>query len=195
MENPFVVLVEAIRAFDALGIDYVVVGSIASSIHGEYRASGDIDIVADIKLHHVEPLVESLKSEFYVDDLTIRRAISEGRSFNIIHLQVVFKIDIFIPATELGTQQLARREQHLLDSTGLHRIWIATAEDTILAKLRYRLGQETSELQWRDVTGIIGARRSRLDQDYLRLWAARLGLTHLLHRGVSRICLAFHEGI
>jgi hypothetical protein len=119
MENPFVVLVEAIRAFDGLGIDYVVVGSIASSIHGEYRASGDVDIVADVKLHHVDPLVEKLRGEFYVDDLMMRRAISEGRSFNIIHLQVVFKIDIFIPATELGKQQLARREQHLLDSTGL----------------------------------------------------------------------------
>jgi hypothetical protein len=186
MENPLVVLVEAIRAFDALGIDYVVVGSIASSIHGEYRASGDVDIVADVKLHHVDPLAEKLRGEFYVDDLMMRRAISEGRSFNIIHLQVVFKIDIFIPASELGKQQLARREQHLLDSTGLQRIWIATAEDTILAKLHwYRLGQQISELQWRDVTGIIGTRRGRLDQDYLRLWAERLGLTDLLCRALA----------
>jgi len=163
MENPFVVLVEAIRAFDTLGIDYVVVGSTASSIHGEYRASGDVDIVADVKLHQVQALAEKLKAEFYVDDLMMRRAISDGGSFNIIHLRAIFKIDIFVPSTELGKQQLARREQHPLDSTGLQRIWIATAEDTILAKLHwYRLGQETSELQWRDVKGIIGARRGRL---------------------------------
>jgi hypothetical protein len=186
MENPFVVLVEAIRAFDALGIDYVVVGSIASSIHGEYRASGDVDIVADVKLQHVQPLVEKLKAEFYVDDLMMRRAISEGRSFNVIHLKAIFKIDVFIPATEFGKQQLARREQHLLSSTGLQKIWIATAEDTILAKLHwYRLGQEVSELQWRDITGIIGARRARLDQEYLRGWAQRLGLTDLLHRAMT----------
>ena len=186
MENPFVVLVEAIRAFDALGIDYVVVGSIASSIHGEYRASGDVDIVADLKSHQVEALVEKLETDFYVDDLMIRRAISEGRSFNIIHLKAVFKIDIFIPGTDLGKQQLARREQHLLDSTGLQRIWIATAEDTILAKLHwFRLGHETSELQWRDITGIIGAGRARFDQDYLRSWAERLGLTELLDRAFA----------
>ena len=186
MENPLAVLVEAISAFDALGIDYVVVGSIASSIHGEYRASGDVDVVADVQLHHVQTLAENLKAEFYVDDLMMRRAISDGRSFNIIHLKAIFKIDIFIPATELGRQQLVRREQHLLDSTGLQRIWIASAEDTILAKLNwYRLGQGTSELQWRDVTGIIGAGRARLDQDYLNSWAERLGLTDLLRRALS----------
>jgi hypothetical protein len=186
MQNPYVVLVEAIRAFDALGIDYVVVGSIASSIHGEYRASGDVDIVADVKPHHVDPLAEKLKAEFYVDDLMMRRAISNGRSFNIIHLKAIFKIDIFIPATELGKQQLARREQHLLDSTGSQQIWIATAEDTILAKLHwYRLGQETSELQWRDITGIIGAGRARLDHEYLGSWAERLKLIDLLHRALA----------
>jgi hypothetical protein len=187
MENPFVVLVEAIRAFDALGIDYVVVGSIASSIHGEYRASGDVDIVADVKLHHVQSLAEKLKGEFYVDDLMMmRRAISDGRSFNIIHLKAVFKIDIFIPATALGKQQLVRRELHRLDSTGLQRIWIATAEDTILAKLHwYRLGHETSELQWRDITGIIHAGRTQLDQNYLCSWAERLGLTDLLYRALA----------
>lgn len=186
MQNPFVVLVEAIRAFDALGIDYVVVGSIASSIHGEYRASGDVDIVADVKLHHVQPLADKLRAEFYVDDLMMRRAISDSRSFNVIHLKAIFKIDIFIPGTELGRQQLARREEHPLDSTGLQRIWIATAEDTILAKMHwYRLGQETSELQWRDITGIISASRARLDQDYLRSWAERLGLTDLLHRALA----------
>src|SRR5687768_5121268 len=187
MENPFVVLVEAIRAFDTFGIDYVVVGSIASSIHGEYRASGDVDLVADVKLHQVQALAEKLEAEFYVDDVMMRRrATSDGRSFNIIHLRAIFKIDIFVPATELGKQQLARREQHLLDSTGLQRIWIASAEDTILAKLNwYRLGQGTSELQWRDVTGIIGAGRARLDQDYLNSWAERLGLTDLLRRALS----------
>ncbi len=186
MENPFVVLIEAIRAFDSLGINYVVVGSIASSVHGEYRASGDVDIVADVKSEHVAPLADKLKAEFYVDDLMMQRAIAQGRSFNIIHLQMVFKIDVFIPLTDLGRQQLARREQHFLDSAGSQAIWIATAEDTILAKLHwYRLGQGTSELQWRDVTGIISAHRTPLDKTYLFSWAERLGLADLLKRAFA----------
>lgn len=92
MENPIVVLVQIVRAFERLGIDYVVVGSVASSIHGEYRASGDIDIIAELELRHVSALVEILKDEFYVDGQTIRRAIEHGRSFNIIHLTAISKL-------------------------------------------------------------------------------------------------------
>ena len=186
MENPLVVLIQVAGAFDALGIDYVVVGSFASSIHGEYRASGDIDIIADVEFRHIEPLVAALKVEFYIDDLTVRRAIEQGRSFNVIHLKAIFKVDIFVPATTLAKQQLARREQHKLDPNEEQKIWIASAEDTILAKLQwYRMGEEISELQWRDVRGIIGTQASDLDFEYLNRWAKRLGLLELLDRAMK----------
>ena len=186
MENPLVVLVQITRAFDALGIDYVVVGSFASSIHGEYRASGDIDIIADVGIRQVEPLVAALKEEFYIDDLTIRRAIAHGRSFNVIHLKAIFKVDVFIPVTTLAKRQLSRRQRHKIELTEEQIIWIATAEDTILAKLQwYRIGQEVSELQWRDVRGILGTQGSHLDFEYLEQWAESLGLLDLLERAVE----------
>ena len=186
MINPFVVLIEVIRALDALQIDYVVVGSIASSIHGEYRASGDVDIIARIESRHISSLVESLKNDFYVDDQMIRRAVERGGSFNVIHLTAIFKVDIFITASVLAEQQLKRREQHELGSIADQQIWVATAEDTILAKLYwYRLGDEVSELQWRDVRGIIETRRGMLDLDYLDDWASRLELHDLLQRALA----------
>ena len=62
-------------------------------------------------------------------------------------------------------------------------IWIATAEDMILHKLHwYRIGGEVSEIQWRDVRGIIGTRGEQLDLDYLRRWAERLTIDDLLNR-------------
>jgi hypothetical protein len=49
-----------------------------------------------------------------------------------------------------------------------------------LANLRwYKLDGETSEQQWRDVTGVI-AINPQLDREYLELWADRLGVTPLL---------------
>jgi len=183
MENPLVVLFQLARAFDQLGIDYVVVGSVASSIHGEYRASGDVDIVADLKYESIEPLVAALREEFYIDDLSVRKAIAQGREFNVIHLSAIFKVDIFVPATSLGRQQLIRRQLYKLDPAAPEEIWIATAEDTVLAKLHwYRIGGEVSELQWRDIRGIIGTQGTQLDLEYLRRWADLLGLTDLLLR-------------
>ena len=186
LENPYVVLLQITDAFEALHIDYVVVGSIASSIHGEYRASGDIDVVADLNFPHVEPIVSTLRDRFYVDDLTIRRAIANCRAFNVIHTEAIFKVDVFVPAA-LGKQQLARRELHRLDPAQEQTIWVATAEDTILGKLEcYRKSDETSEIQWRDILGIIGTKAVALDFDYLKRWSERFGLADLLERALKQ---------
>lgn len=187
MERPIVALFELIDAFETVGIDYVVVGSLASSLHGEYRASADIDIVAEINSKHVSPLVNSL-SGFYIDDPVIARAIAHERSFNVIHLESIFKLDVFISSTDLDRQQLARRQPYSIEVEVPRKIWIATAEDTIVAKLYwYRLGKEVSELQWRDVKGMLGIQGSRLDDSYLRVWAERVGVLDLLERAIREI--------
>ena len=183
IENPLVVLLELTHAFEGLGIEYVIVGSLASSIHGEYRASGDIDIVADIRPEHIESLVSKLSPAFYIDDRSVSKAIAVGRKFNVIHLSAIFKADIFAPSTILSKQQLARKQMYKLDPEIREDIWIATAEDMILHKLHwYRIGGEVSEIQWRDVRGIIGTRGEQLDFDYLRRWAERLNIDDLLNR-------------
>src|SRR5690242_318387 len=96
MVPPISVLSLVTAALDTLGIRYVLVGSFASSIHGLYRATADIDISADIKGEQVQPLYEKLKEAFYVDELAMRNAVSQKRSFNAIHFDSVFKVDIFI---------------------------------------------------------------------------------------------------
>ena len=188
METPLVALFQLIDAFKAIGIEYVVVGSLASSFHGDYRASADIDLVAEVKDEHVQSFVNKLQGDFYVDDLAINKAIARGRSFNVIHLAGILKVDIFIPSSDLSKQQLQRRQLQLIDADGPKEIWIATAEDTILAKLHwYRQGGEVSELQWRDVKGILGTQGSRLDFEYLRSWAKRVDVVDLLDRASKEI--------
>ncbi|MCC6332570.1 MAG: hypothetical protein IT380_01120 [Myxococcales bacterium] len=68
----------------------------------------------------------------------------------------------------------------------LSQVAVASAEDTIVSKLRwYRLTGEVSDRQWNDVAGIVTARRGRLDLAYLRHWAERLGVAELLERLLS----------
>ena len=62
-------------------------------------------------------------------------------------------------------------------------MYFASAEDAILSKLeRYRLGDEVSERQWRDVFGVLKAQAGLLDLEYLRRSAATLGFADLLER-------------
>lgn len=48
------------QTLEQLGIPYAVGGSLASSLHGVMRATLDVDIVADMRLEHVSPLVAAL---------------------------------------------------------------------------------------------------------------------------------------
>lgn len=189
METPFAVLTEIARALEKLGIAYVVVGSFASSMRGLYRATGDVDIVADVKLEHVKPLVSALKGSFYIDEKAVFTAVTQHRSFNVIHFDSVFKIDIFIPPkSDFSRQQLARRQLERISPDDSQEIYVATAEDTILAKLKwYRAGGEVSDTQWGDVLGIIGTQGSNLDIEYLREHADRLNVQDLLEKAFSEV--------
>ncbi len=172
---------------DRLGVRYAIAGSLASSLHGVFRASIDADMVADLRSEHVEALEEALGDDFYHDETAIRRAIELRRSFNVIHLESMFKVDVFIPKNrKFEKSQLQRRKAHIIATNPERSAYVASAEDTVLAKLDwYRAGGEVSEQQWRDVLGIIEVQRGRLDVDYLRPMAESLGLTDLLDRALG----------
>ncbi|MDQ1729650.1 MAG: hypothetical protein QOD33_1775 [Pyrinomonadaceae bacterium] len=187
MEHPLRVLFTIATLLEQLGIRYVLVGSLASSLHGMYRTTADIDIVADIGSEQVMPLLLALERDFYVDEHAVRVAIEGRRSFNAIHFDSVFKVDIFIPKSDaLSQQQLERRELRKLAPEEEQMIYVATAEDTILAKLRwYDSGGKISSTQWNDVLGIIGSSSAKLDLDYLREWSEKLALTGLMEQALA----------
>ena len=163
---------------DAYHILYVIGGSMASIVYGTSRATMDVDIVAEVNLTHVSGLVAAWEGQFYVDELAVQQAIERRSSFSLIHLETMFKIDIFVPqARAFDKQQLSRRVPgRVMNKT----LWFLTAEDIILAKLDwFRLGGEVSERQWRDILGILKTQQGRLDIPYLLKWAQQLELSDL----------------
>ena len=73
-----------------------------------------------------------------------------------------------------------------VDEESIAEAFVATAEDTLLAKLEwYRIGGEVSERQWRDVLGILKVQAGRLDLAYLRRWAIELKVEDLLERAAQ----------
>ena len=65
-------------------------------------------------------------------------------------------------------------------------VYIATAEDTVVAKLHwYRKGHEVSDQQWSDVLGIIKIQQNRLDYSYMREWSDELGVRDLLDKAIG----------
>jgi hypothetical protein len=174
-----------VDALEALGVGHYVGGSVASSVHGMPRTSIDADLVADLGLEHVAPLVERLSEQYYLDEGRIRSSIEAQRSFNLIHLDTMFKIDVFVSKRrpyDLEALRRARAES-LESAPSARRFPVSSPEDTILAKLEwFRSGNEVSERQWSDVVGVLRARLNDLDIAYLERWAAALGVVDLLDR-------------
>jgi hypothetical protein len=174
---------------DELGIPYVIGGSMASIIHGMLRTTMDVDIVANMQPEQVSPFVSGLQDAFYADEQMIQQAIQRQSSFNLIHLNTMFKVDIFIPKKRpFDQQQLGRRIAERIGPDSDARIWILSAEDIVLAKLDwFRLGGEVSERQWRDILGVLKTQQDALDIDYLKQWAQSLGVADLMERALGEL--------
>ena len=174
-----------VEALEEFGIPYHIGGSVASSLYGLPRLTIDADLVADIRMEHVRPLVRQLETDYYIDEDMIRDAIRRQSSFNVIHQDTILKVDIFIPKSRLFDQEELRRAQQEVLSEGTRPFNIASPEGTILNKLEwYRMGGEVSDRQWNDILGVLKVQGTNLDMAYLRRWAANLSVTDLLERAL-----------
>ena len=175
------IIAKVTTILDRLGISYLIGGSVASGIHGVYRYTNDIDIVADIPVEKIHLLAAAL-GDFYADSDTMIDAIQSRTSFSIIHLELMIKVDIFLKANEDWTDEVWRRRTLTPISTdGTLRAYLPSPEDAILQKIRwFQLGGGASDRQWSDVLGMLKMRSGTLDYDYMKEWAAHLNLSQLL---------------
>ncbi|MBI3848975.1 MAG: hypothetical protein HY298_01610 [Verrucomicrobia bacterium] len=176
-----------VAAFEALDVDYLVGGSVASSFFGEPRQTVDADLVARLLGRHAEPLVARLSGDFYADLPAIVTAIQTQGCFNLIHLETMTKVDVFVHWRDpFGQSQFARRQKKSVGQAAPLELFFATAEDTVLAKLDwYRKGGGVSDRQWRDLLAVLKVQAGALDRAYLVHWAGELGVTDLLRRALD----------
>ena len=156
------------HALEKAGVQYAVGGSLSSSVHGVMRSTLDADVIANLQPEHVKPLLAAISKEFYSDEETIQDAIRRRGSFNLIHLETSFKVDIFVAKSRAFDQmQLARRARTIVATDPERDFYVTSPEDVILSKLEwFRMGGEVSDRQWRDVLGVIKTKSAELDVPY-----------------------------
>ena len=188
-QDIFRAVVPLIKAFEQLGIAYYIGGSVASSAYGKARATMDVDCVSDLTSAHIKNLVEILKNEFYADEDMIREAVDNRSSFNLIHLETMLKVDVFVvKSRSYDREALQRRKKDTLDEgEGAPEVYLASPEDVVLSKLDwFDQGGRGSEKQWNDVLGVLMVQKGRLDLEYLEHWAGQLSVLDLLHTALSQ---------
>jgi hypothetical protein len=176
-------------ALDRVGIRFAIGGSWASTAFGEPRLTNDVDILAEFTEESLVRFIRNLPDGFYADAQEALNAIRLGRSFNVIHMPTAFKFDFFPAAAfKLGLNELDRAIYLADTSLSKAAIPFVTPEDILLAKLYwFRSGGEVSEVQWRDIEGIVRARATTLDHGYLQEAAAKVAVRDLLDKALAQV--------
>jgi len=160
----------------AAGIRHMVVGSFASSFHGVPRSSQDLDIVIDPDAGSLQRFLDSLPAaEYYADADAALDAFRRRSQFNVIDTATAWKVDLIVrKARPFSIEEMRRPiEGDLLGA----RIFVASAEDTVISKLEWAKLGGGSELQLRDAAGIVALHgTSKLDVAYIERWVSELGL-------------------
>jgi len=173
-DTPGGLLRTIVAALEAARIPHMVVGSFASTAHGEPRTTRDLDLVIDPSLDQLNRVIGALDPErFYVDPDVARDALRRRSMFNVIEIATGWKLDLVIrKARPFSIEEMQRRT--ITKILGMD-VPTATAEDTIIAKLEWaKLG--ASDRQLEDVAGILRVRGAELDLDYIERWVTELGL-------------------
>ena len=173
-------LAEVIDKLERFSIDYMIGGSVASSIYGEPRTTRDIDIVVEVTASSLRNLFAAFDRErVYIDEPHADEEILGGRTFNLLDLSGGWKVDLVIrkdrPFSEV---EFGRRQQLLVFGVPA---MVASVEDVLLTKLEWaKLSGSARQVD--DALGIVAVQQLGLDLLYLRNWATELDVSALLER-------------
>jgi len=172
--------VKVVQTLEALGIRYAIVGSIASSLWGEPRATHDVDLVVMLSTDDLPALQSAFPwPEYYLDEVAASEAIVRRDEFNVLAVDEGVKVDIWPAKDEFDEIQLQRARREEVEG---HAAWFSSPEDVILAKLAWAKASGGSERQFRDALRVYEVQRPNLDLGYMGVWVSRLGIDELWQR-------------
>lgn len=174
MKSLLDILKDVVKRFDDLGIEYFLVGSLATMYYGRARFTQDVDLVVRINARQVVRFENLFPLEEYycpprevLHDEVLRRG-----SFNLIHQESGIKVDVVLDKeTEFYESEFARRRK-LTIAPDLE-VFIASPEDLILQKLAY-FHEGRSEKHLDDIRGVLV--NIEIDEAYINEWVERLNL-------------------
>jgi len=159
-------------------IEYMVTGSVVSSVQGEPRTSHDIDIVVQIHAASIPLLLNAFPApKYFLTRESILEAMEHRSVFNVIDTEDGNKIDFWILTdAPFDRSRFSRRYAQTIFNT---TIYLSRAEDTILMKLRWAKMSGGSEKQMIDAVRVYELQRPRLDMAYIEQWVTVLDIRPL----------------
>jgi len=161
-------------------IPYMITGAWSVIFYGRPRASHDIDFVVELYPKDIDRVIkefEKLPQEFSVQKGAVREGIQNRQVFQMLHLPTYLKLDFWLLTDDPFDQSRFQRRKfvRILGK----RMAIASAEDTILQKLRW-YKQAKIEKHFVDAAFVYKIQFKQLDLKYVEAWAKKIGVTRYL---------------
>lgn len=173
-------------------VEFVIGGSLASSVWGQERTTHDADVAVLLNEEQLDILAGLVKWPYIMDTDSIRLSLSpleEFASGNILNGETLDKIDLFLLSDSPYTQAQMRNRRYIEVAPDKYLPFLSP-EDTIIVKLRwFVLGNRVSDRQWNDIVQVLEIQRSRLDEAYLNEWSAHFGIMELLLEARKQVIL------
>ncbi len=174
-------LVKVLTLLNENQIDYMITGSLVSSIQGEPRATHDVDILVNITEAAIPALIKAfMPPDYYISQFAIEEAIQHKSMFNLLDTTEGDKVDFWILTNEPFDQSRFTRkyEENILGIS----MKISTPEDTILMKLRWAKLSGGSEKQFTDALRVYEVQYANLELNYMEAWAQTLQILEFWER-------------
>ena len=173
------IVLQVIRALETADIPYMLVGSYSSNAFGVPRSTQDADFIIEPGDRSISAVAALIGPDIKLDPQLIFESVTLTSRYIATHEPSGFRIELFLrPDDEFQRSRFSRRVQKLFED---RLIWIPTAEDVIVQKLRWFARIKRSK-DWDDIRHVAAVQQSRLDLPYIRHWCDQHGTRELFEK-------------
>jgi hypothetical protein len=166
-----------IDAVEALRIPYMVVGSLSSNFYGVSRSTRDADFVLQFSDVSAGAIAERLGPAFRLDPQLSFETVTMTTRQVLDLVGVPFKIELFHLSDDPHDQERFQRRRR--QEMQRRQIFLPTAEDVIIAKLRWYVRIRRHK-DWDDARDVIAVQGDALDWEYIHAWCEKHGTRQVL---------------
>jgi len=171
---------KTLRVLKEAKIPYMIVGGLAVNYHGFPRSTIDIDLAIRLEGESADRLVRAAKrAGFEISGPEVKEMVETGDRFVMMYPKSVYRVDFWLVKTDYEKEALERRRQVQIFDV---QTWICSPEDLVLTKLDAGRGKDLD-----DALGVLHRQKGKLDLEYLRCQARRLGVSRKLNELLEKL--------
>lgn len=160
----------ALAAIRAAGIDYVLVGGLAVIAHTFPRSTIDADFVIAAPLGAINQLMAHFPAGFHLDPQPQMEMLTGTYRWLVEVEGSTFRVEMFVLSADPHHRELFERRISIRMSALEQDVWIPTAEDLVIQKLRWGRRKDLD-----DARNLLAVNRAAINDTRIDAWCARHG--------------------